>query len=128
MVCDRLLPVEPRAQVGVVLGAETAHRDPQRDSEHGQAWKHVEDELVDPRVGEADRVQHAGVGLGDADGRVPLARERRHRLRHEGVELSRDLRRRKGVEAAGGVENHATALSDLSWSGPDMSPSGMSGV
>ena len=50
-------------------------------------------------------------------GCVPFARKRRHGLRHERVERSRDLRRGESVEAAAGVQ-HGNRHDDLS-TGPD---------
>ena len=52
------------------------------------------------------------VGLGDPDGRVALARQRRDRLRHEGVELPRD------VAARSARRGSRTAFSSMHRTGP----------
>ena len=64
------------------------------------------EEALAARVREPDRVQHPGVGLGDPDGWVSLARLGRDRLRHEGVERAGDLGGGQRVEAAGSVKQH----------------------
>ena len=87
-------------------GREAADGDPERQPELAQTRQRLGEEAVAPRVGEPDRVQHPDVGLGDPDGRVPAARQRRHGLRHEGVELPRRLGRGQRVEAAAGVKQH----------------------
>ncbi len=102
---------EPSAEVRVLRGREAADRHPHRRADLEQPRQDVGEEAVDAGVGQADRVEHSDVRLGDADGRIPLARERRHRLRDEDVELPRHLGRGEGVQAAGSVQDHAAAPS-----------------
>ena len=108
---DVVAVVEPRADVGVVRGREPADRDPDGHAERREPRQVVPDERLDSRVLQADRVQHPRVRLGDARRRVALARERRHRLRHEGVEAPGDARCGERVEAPGGVEDGDHAAS-----------------
>ena len=58
-----------------------------------------------PGICEADRVQHPDLGLGDPHRRVALPRERRHRLRDEGVE------RRRATSGAVSASRQPQALS-----------------
>ena len=83
---DSLVAVESFTAQGEVRRGEAADRDPELRYDLGEARQVVGDERVDPRPLEADRVEHPVVGLRDPRRRVPLARERRDGLRHEGVE------------------------------------------
>ena len=72
---------------------EAADGDPDRNAEVEEARQVLGEEAVDARVASPIELSIPCVGLGDARRRVALPRQRRHRLRHEGVERSRDLRR-----------------------------------
>ena len=95
-------------------GERTSRRSPQRRSRRPRSraaaassrsrGRRLGEEALASGIGEADRVQHPVRGLGDAWRRVPLARQRRDRLRHEAVELTRDVGRDERVEAAGSVK------------------------
>src|SRR5579884_1990072 len=107
---DRLDPGQTRARLCVVVRAEADDADPERNTELVQAREVVGEEAVATGIREADRVEHPVSGLGDPRRRASLARQRRDGLRHESVELPRDIRRRQRVETAARVEDpHATA-------------------
>ena len=97
--------VEALADAGVVGHGEAADGDPDAEAEPGERGQRLVDEAVDAGALEADRVEHAGVRLGDPHRLVALAGQRRDRLRDERVECERDLGRREGVETAARVED-----------------------
>ena len=98
--------VQPRADVGVVVGLESADGHPDRHAELRELREVAREEAVDARIREPDGVEHPDVGLGDAHRCVPVARERRDGLRHERVEAARDVGRGETVETSGGVKQH----------------------
>ena len=103
---DDLVIVEAGTDLGVVVDLEAADRDPHGHAELFEPRQVPGDEPVDARVREADRVEHADVGLGNPDRGVALTWQWRHRLGHEGVEAARHIGRSQRVEAAGGVKQH----------------------
>ncbi len=109
IVATSVAAVQLCARSRVLACREAAHGHPDRNAELAERRQHVGEKQVTAGVREADRVEHAVVGLGEPHGRVSLARQRRDRLRDEGVELPRRFRRGQPVEAAGGVEQHLRA-------------------
>ncbi len=107
---DRCYTVECGAGLCVIGGAEAADRDPERQPELAEPRQRVGEEALAAGVREADRVQHPVRRLGDARRRIALPRERGDRLRHEGVELPRDLRRGERVEAAARVKQQGALV------------------
>ena len=92
--------VEARAKVGVIVSLEPADRHPQRYAELLEPRQHPRQEAVDAGIRQPDRVEHADVGLGNPHRRVAVARQRSHRLGHEGVQPTCNVGSHERVETA----------------------------
>jgi hypothetical protein len=87
---DAGLGVETAAGQLVVDVLEPADRDDERSPECAHGWQHRVGEGLQPGIGQADRVEHAGLDLAHARGLVALAREWRHGLGDDERELAVD--------------------------------------
>src|SRR5439155_24803316 len=53
-----LVVVQPRADLGVLVGTKASDRDPERQLEAPDTWQDLREEPIDAGIREADRVEH----------------------------------------------------------------------